>query len=64
MKNFIFLINNNPFFNNNSDNNHNNNLNNNLNNNSNYNSSNNEAINELYVTILKNIKLTEVLLKI
>ncbi len=65
-KDFIFLINNNPFFNNNSDNNHNNNLNNNLNNNSNYNSSNNEAINELYVTIFKhkiNRSLVENLIK-
>lgn len=69
-KDFIFLINNNPFFNNNSNNNHNNNPNNNpnnnLNNNSNYNSSNNEAINELYVTIFKhkiNRNLVENLIK-
>lgn len=66
-KDFIFLINNNPFFNNNSNNNpNNNNPNNNLNNNSNYNPSNNEAINELYVTIFKhkiNRNLVENLIK-
>ncbi|OQD58343.1 hypothetical protein MBBAR_19c00050 [Methanobrevibacter arboriphilus JCM 13429 = DSM 1125] len=52
-KDFIFLINNNPFFSNNSNNNSNNNHKNNHKNNFNNNSNNNEMINELYVTIFK-----------